>query len=274
MTNIVRPLHLKRQFALLRESVAIDSSLVPAIARHAWLLSVRHHSLGPGARDEARSLIERAEEIDAEHPDVLWAKGAFYSRVSGEPRLARDFLLRAGAAGLEGRRLYVALAEIATRLGEWDEALMYPRLLEDLDPYSGGSQGLHRLLLRTGKYGEAKEAILRYIRFNPDQLGAHFWLALLYLKRDGDRSNANEPIARYIDSGDIELQYRRAVAVAKTKGGIAQVFDYRIADQWALGLRVRPGGAIIADARMHWTTERRPAGGYLELELDRVRVNF
>ena len=187
------------RYALLRESVAIDSSLVPAIARHAWLLSVYHHKLGAGARDEARSLIERAEEIDAEHPDVLWAKGAFYSRVSGEPRLARDFLLRASTAGLETQKLYPELAGIALQLGEWDEALMYRRLLADLDPYSGGSQGLYRLLLHMGKYGEAEEALLRYIRFNPDRLSANFWLALLYLKRDGDRSNANEPIARYME---------------------------------------------------------------------------
>ena len=105
--------------------------------------------------------------------------------------------------------LYAALANIAELLGEWDNALMYQRLLADLDPFSGETLSLGILLLRTGRHIEAEEALLRYRRFNPDQLDANFWLAILYLKRDGNRSSAYEPIARYIELGDpLELLLR------------------------------------------------------------------
>ena len=142
---------LQAGIALLREAISIDSSFVLGYTRLAYLRAINFHSTGLEAVGRS-SISDRAgRRAFRRTPEVLWTKGAFHSLVSNKPRLARDFYHSAGAAGLEGRRLYVALAVIARRLREWDEALMYRRLFADLEPFSGATFSLGRVRRENGE---------------------------------------------------------------------------------------------------------------------------
>ncbi len=122
-------------------------------------------SAAKGWRDPG---IERARELDPDHPEVREANGDFlyYGRRDYDAALAE---YRAALQRLPNSASLIArIAWIQRRKGLWEESLAGLERVRAMDPRSGSNLMNHGVsLYATRRYGEAAETFDRAVAFNP-----------------------------------------------------------------------------------------------------------
>ncbi len=153
------------------EAAALDADFALAHAKASSAhvrMYFQGHDVTPARLGQAEASIERARELDPDHPEVREAHGDFlyYGRRDYDPALAEY------QAALErlpnSATLMARIAWIQRRKGLWEESLAGLERVRAMDPRSGSNLMNHGVsLYAMRRYGEAAETFDRAVVFNP-----------------------------------------------------------------------------------------------------------
>ncbi|MBI4502862.1 MAG: protein kinase [Gemmatimonadetes bacterium] len=182
-----------------QRAVDLDPNFALAWAR----LSMVHQTLYSSFLDhsdarqrQAREAVSRAQTIAPNLPEVREAIGDMYVRQLNWTRAIEEF-----ATGVRDQPnnadLVFRMGYTQRNAGAWDDAMANFRKAIRLDPRSSRhARILGWAFLFRRQYDSAQRYLERAIALNPDEEAPYFWLANVYLARDGSVEKALVPMGK------------------------------------------------------------------------------
>ena len=246
---------LETEEALLQKAVVLDPAYATAWANlgvvHAQMI---FNSVDTSAArlGKAQAAIDKARQLDPEHPDVVLALGTFhYYGQRDYPRALEisERLARQWPNNYFGSFL---TALIQRRQGRWVESLANLRHAAECDP---GSPEIARNLMISfaamRRYAEALAAQERRVQLLPESLRESFEVARLKYYLDGSTKAGDELLAGPIASRAapaVAAGYRKCWAAMKGDFATVAQLDREFPDTWAPQL----GGGGGSPAEYAW----------------------
>ena len=154
------------------EAAVLDPTFALAYAKAAGAHVRMHfqgHDVTPARLEQARVAIERALDLDPDHPEVRESYGdyLYYGQREYDAALIE---YRAALASLPNSSTLIAReAWILRRKGQWEESLAGLERVREMDPRSGGVLMNHAIsLMAMRRYDEAEQTYTLAATFNPE----------------------------------------------------------------------------------------------------------
>jgi TolB-like protein/Flp pilus assembly protein TadD len=198
------------------EAVALDPEFAVAFARLAYLhLDLYWNALDRSSRrlQLATEALQRAEEIDADHSEVLLSRG-YYDYWAFREYSAALAAFAAAQRGLPGdARLYEAQGYVLRRIGSWGEALRQIETAVALDPLNAELlRTMGQVRMQLGELAVAREIFDMALLTESDSWTSHYDRAWVDVLAEGDvdrlRSLASSAVTESVGANPV-LDYTR-----------------------------------------------------------------
>ncbi|MCH7620007.1 MAG: tetratricopeptide repeat protein, partial [Candidatus Marinimicrobia bacterium] len=182
---------LEEAIKLFEQAIELDPEYIAAYTRLAKAHLIMYWD-GHGGWDrtderlaKAKRVIDKASEIDPEHPDVQLAKGYYYYWGYRNYDEALKYLLPAFEKQPNNSDVSIAIGYVYRREGKWDDAIEHMKRAVDLDPRSyGKTQNLTQTYIANRMWKEAERYSDRSLLLEPESVYGYDWkMWFLYLSR-------------------------------------------------------------------------------------------
>jgi non-specific serine/threonine protein kinase len=187
---------------MLEKAVELDSSFTLAYALLATVNFALYSWIDldptPERLEKGMVALERATNLDSDHPEVYIAQGNYYELIERDQKKAISTFLKALEGLPNNSWINQDIGKSYMALGQWDQAEKYLLKCYELDPH-----GLHMAGYVTGFYmskrdwPNAEYYIDKAIVSLPEESYHYYFKALIALMGYGDTEKAN----RIIDEG-------------------------------------------------------------------------
>jgi eukaryotic-like serine/threonine-protein kinase len=188
---------LKESEQLYERAIQLDQKYAVALSRYSQLQSwIVHQFEGtPARREKARTLAERALQLDPDLPEAHMALGFWYSRADKNYEAAlREFQIAQRGLPNEAE-VYRGIGAIQRRQGKWTESTGNLEKAVELDPnntWALQNLAFNYQILRN--FGTATKIIDRALKIDPNGLGLWEVKARLAVDEKGDLRVAEEAL--------------------------------------------------------------------------------
>src|SRR5215475_12398712 len=184
---------LKQSEQLYRRAIELDPNFALAIARYSQLESwiARDIDRAPERREKARTLAERALELQPDLPEAHLARGySYYWGDNNYGAALKEFEIAQRGLPNEAE-VYLAIGAIQRRQGKWAESTANMEKAVSLNPKDWWSlQNLTFNYQRLRDFTKANQTIDRALALNPTALGPREVKSKLAISEKGDFSVA------------------------------------------------------------------------------------
>jgi eukaryotic-like serine/threonine-protein kinase len=209
---------LKESEQLYERATELDPKYAVAISRYSQLQSWILHTFEdtPGRREKARTLAERAVQLEPELPEAHLALGFYY--YYGEHNY--DAALREFEVAQRGlpneAEVYLAIGAIQRRQGKWMESTANLEKAVDLNPQDTWSlQNLAFNYQMLRNFGAANKIMDRALKVDPKGLGLWEVKARLAVDEKGDLHVAEEALAAINSMPANSSEQKTEIAIAR-----------------------------------------------------------
>jgi TolB-like protein/Tfp pilus assembly protein PilF len=182
---------LKQSEQLYRRAIELDPNFALALARYSQLESwmVRTHDASSDHREKARTLAERALQLQPELPEARLALGfSYYYGDNNYEAALKEFEI--AKRGLPNEpEVYLAIGAIQRRQGKWAESTANLEKAASLNPKD--TWPLHNLALNyqmQRNFNAANKTVDRALQINPQAIGLWEIKVKLAIAEKGDFS--------------------------------------------------------------------------------------
>ena len=186
---------LKQSAQLYQRSIELDPNFALAIARYSQLESwiARDFDRGPERREKARTLAERALELQPDLPEAHLARGySYYWGDNNYGAALKEFEMAKQGLPNESE-VYLAIGAIQRRQGKWAESTANMEKAVSLNPKDWWSlQNLTHNYTMLRDFAKANQTIDRALALNPASLGPWEVKSKLAVSEKGDFSVAEK----------------------------------------------------------------------------------
>src|SRR6478736_6805643 len=189
--EIEEPAKLKQSEQLYARAIELDPNFALALARYSQLESwmLRTHDATSEHRDKARSLAERALQLQPDLPEAHLALGfSYYYGDNNYDAALREFEIAQRGLPNESE-VYLAIGAIQRRQGKWAESTANLEKAASLNPKD--TWPLHNLALNyqmLRNFDAANKTVDRALQINPQAIGLWEIKVKLAIAEKGDFS--------------------------------------------------------------------------------------
>ena len=182
---------LKQSEQLYQRAIELDPNFALALARYSQLQSwmVRTHDVSSDHREKARTLAERALQLQPELPEARLALGfSYYYGDNNYEAALKEFEIAKRGLPNEAE-VYLAIGAIQRRQGKWAESTANLEKAASLNPKD--TWPLHNLALNyqmQRNFDAANETVDRALQINPQAIGLWEIKVKLAIAEKGDFS--------------------------------------------------------------------------------------
>jgi tetratricopeptide (TPR) repeat protein len=182
---------LKQSEQLYQRAIELDPNFALALARYSQLESwmVRTHDASPDHREKARTLAERALQLQPDLPEAHLALGfSYYYGDNNYEAALKEFEIAQRGLPNESE-VYLAIGAIQRRQGKWAESTANLEKAASLNPKD--TWPLHNLALnyqRQRNFDAANKTVDRALQINPQGIGLWEIKVKLAIAEKGDFS--------------------------------------------------------------------------------------
>jgi len=202
--------------AVMQAAVVLQdlTHMCPSVAQYHYLLGVA--LMLAGAMVDAHEALLRADQLEPGKAQTQIAIGlALNSRKMYTE--ARPYLVRGLELEPENVDAMAALAEAEQGVGETEQAdARVQRVLSKAPAHANGNFVLGLLLMQRAQYAEARDALLKSVKAQPNLSRAYYQLSLAYA-RLGDEANSQKALEQYRQA---QKEIEERVAQIRTETGM------------------------------------------------------
>jgi len=209
---------LKQSEQLYERAIELDPKFALAVARYSQLQSwiVHNFERTPERREKARTLAERALELQPDLPEAHLALGFYYYYGDNNYDGAlREFEIAQRGLPNESEA-YVSIGAVQRRQGKWPESTAHLEKAASLNPrdtWPLQNLAFNYQMLR--KFDAANKSIDRALKVEPNDFALWEIKAMLAIDEKGDLSMAEKILAK-LNSPPASSEQRIEIARART----------------------------------------------------------
>jgi eukaryotic-like serine/threonine-protein kinase len=209
---------LKQSEQLFERAIELDPRYALALSRYSQLQSwiVRTFESTPARREKARTLAERALQLEPGLPEAHLALGFWYYRGDNNYDAAlREFQIAQQGLPNEAE-VYLGIGAIQRRQGKWPESTANLEKAVDLNPQDTWSlQNLAFNYQMLRNFDAANRIMDRALKVDPKGLGLWEVKARLAVDEKGDPSGAEEALATINSLPANSNEQKTEIAIAR-----------------------------------------------------------